>query len=183
MNAITDALRRKYKSPAEVCRALGIPQSVLYGRHALDEELEEPKTPAERLHRILKDKLSPEEMKAVSELLEQLAKAEPDDEEEEERADNDDRDPGDEFEEDPAEDGIGENFDPKGMPKNAMDEAARSAFNERFPNAARISTDCAFGFDHSGAPRYRAAGKPFQGLSSAQEADFFERFPNLRRIG
>lgn len=182
MSAIIEALKKKHGTPAGVMKALGLPVSLLYGG-ALDEEPE--LDPAERLHRLLKGKLSAEELKAVGELLEQLANAE--DEEEPTEAEEEKRleKIGDEFDdtdEDDAErvekldDVVTRDrlYTPK-LGKTAMDAADALAFDTRFPAAPAVNTRGLF----AAVPD---RGEPRKVQSAAQAAAFDARFPNARKI-
>ncbi len=192
MTALVDALKAKYGTPANALRALGMPMSLLGGRHAMDEGLStdelaslrkllakddasenESASPADRLHKILAGKLSPEELKRVGELLEQLSAPGEEEDEEGERADGDPRDLGDEYEvedEEPSEPSFrkSRNLEPG---KTAMD----AGFFSRYPAAARVTSD-------GGLWVCRPENAPRPSQSVAQDADFYSRFPAARRI-
>ena len=84
---ILTALKARYKSPAHVMAALGLDASLLRTPCGRDEEGEEL-SPAQRLHAILKGKLSAQELDVVGKLLAQLSG--PEDEEGEPDEDDDD---------------------------------------------------------------------------------------------
>ncbi len=182
MSLLVDALREKYASPAEVMRKLGLPTAILgydagRPRRARDEEPEavESSDPAERLFSILKGKLSPAELERVAELLGALSGSEEEGEEgEEERADNDPRDLGDEYEvndESPAEPSFkrSRSLEPG---RTAMDGGG---FFGRYPNLRRVSTGGdLWACQPENAPRPQT--------TIAQDNDFYSRFPLVQRI-
>lgn len=215
MNAIIDALRAKYRTPADVMRSLGLDASLLNSRDRATEYLKPLKPardisretlsgerddeeiatddPAERLHALLRDKLSEEELKAVGEILLEMAQGEEAEEDEDEaRADGDEREgmrDHDDFEEDEEPEpeerarskdaALGARRGVKGVRRaGAMDEAAALAFDARYPALARVSVDTSIvPLRHDGSIQNVTPRK-----SSDASASFAARFPALKRL-
>ncbi len=210
MNAFVDEYRRHFKNPGAAMNSLiAFDKFLKLKRGARDEEPEDA-DPAERLHRMLAGKLSPEELKEVGEILLEIAQsqaqgeAEEDDAEDgeegeaERRASRDD----DEFEEtrkggreysyepeDPEErreyasrdKALGAKRGVAGVKRvGAMDEAANERLFQMIPNLRRIQ-----GGGGVVAVPLAHDGR-IQNMeprkSSAGSATFNERFPALKRL-
>ena len=221
MNAIVDALRARYRTPREALIALDLDPDLLnkpyfardedrtaeylkplkpardVSREALtgerdDEEIAQD-DPAERLHAILRDKLSEEALREVGEILFEMATAESDEDDEDdedetelEREDGFEETSADEAEEPwrklsarSKDSALGAKRGVKGVSRaGAMDAASQLAFDARYPSLARVSVDTGIvPLRHDGSIQNVTPRK-----SSAGSASFDARFPALKRL-
>jgi hypothetical protein len=191
MSILIDALREKYRSPADALRALGLPTTLLgYDagprRRACDED---PEPEAVESAGEESPQLSVEELALVREVLAAYAEAkEKEPEEEGEEGGESEREKYDEFEPDGEDEahgitaGANRVATPSRVKHTAMDEA-QVTFDERYPGLSRVDIRSDGVCYDEGGHRMDASQPRVRRTSAADDERFARMFPNLPRCG